>query len=362
MAEMTFQDTTTLTLSCACHAITGSVNVPSSNLPLPMALCHCNTCRHTTGLLCASDVFIPPGSSPLHIQGEPRSYSVSSRLMRYFCGRCGCFVYDENSITGRVGICTGALEKADGQIELMQHDFVGDTIDGGLSIWLLDAVRWKGSPNKSDRIEDGSRALAIDPQESLEQSARLRAFCSCGGVSLYITQPDEGSKKPSSPWPDNLVPYHSGLSDNPNDVKWWLRAKETKYLAGTCACNSCRLGSGYDIQAWAFIPKANIFQAEGEALDFGAGTLKRYESSKGAYRDFCHQCGATVFWSSDARPELIDVSVGLLNAESGARAEEWLEWWTERVSFEEMALHKSFISQLSKGLREWGKGRGKGIA
>ena len=357
MTDNTFQDTTTLTLSCACHAISGSVNVPSSNLPLPMVLCHCNTCRHTTGLLCASDIFIPPGSSLLQIQGEPRSYSASSHLIRYFCGHCGCFIYDENLITGKLGICTGSLEMSDGLVELMQHDFVGDTIDGGLSDWLQDAVRWKGSPNKSDQIEKGTKAFAIDSQRCLGQSTHLQAHCKCGGVKFYITPPDESSKKPSPPWSDNLVPYHLGSSDNPDDVKWWLRSKGTRFLAATCARNSCRLGSGYDFQAWAFIPKANIFQAHGEVLDFGAGTLKRYESSKGACRDFCHTCGATVFWSSDARPELIDVSVGLLNAESGARAEEWLDWWTERVSFEEMALNKSLISQLSKGLQEWGKGR-----
>lgn len=357
MAETWFNSTTTLNLSCGCHAITGSVNVPSSSFPLPMVLCHCNTCRHTTGLLSASDIFIPPGSSRFQLKGEGIcTYNASSHLARYFCGHCGTFIYDENSTTGRLGICTGALEKTDGLVELVEHIFVGDTIDGGLSDWLPDAVQWEERANKSVQIKERRKARADDARETPGQNAHLRAYCNCGGVKFYITQPDQSSKSLSSPWSDNLVPYHSGASENPKDVEWWLRANGAKYLAGTCACNSCRLGSGYDIQPWAFIPKANIFQIDGTGLDFGAGTLKRYESSQGTYRDFCSHCGATVFWSSEARPELINVSVGLLDAESGVRAEEWLEWCTERVSFQEIALNRGFISQLSEGLRKWGQG------
>ena len=65
--------------------------------------------------------------------------------------------------------------------------------------------------------------------------------------------------------------------------------------------------------------------------------LRSYESSPGVMREFCPTCGATVFWHDKHRPELIDVSVGLLDAPEGARAEEWLEWWLARVSFEEDA-------------------------
>lgn len=355
MADSSHHNTTKLTLSCACRGITGSVYVPTSTLPLPLVLCHCDTCRHTSGLLCASDVFIPSGSSKLEIQGVPRRYKSSSHLTRFFCGRCGCFIYDWNEQTAAVGICSGALEKADGLVELSQHYFVGDTIDGGLSVWLPNVVRWKGSPRESDRIESEMKKESVNTSKILEASARLRGHCHCRGVQFDITRPDQNSLKPSSPWSDNLVPYHAGSSENSDDVKWWLRANGTKYLAGTCACNSCRLGSGYDIQAWAFVPRGNIFQVNGEGLDFSMGTLKRYESSRGAYRDFCGNCGANVFWHSDARAELIDISAGLLDAESGTRAAEWLEWWTERISFGEMALNKGLISQLSNGLRDWGK-------
>ena len=57
--------------------------------------------------------------------------------------------------------------------------------------------------------------------------------------------------------------------------------------------------------------------------------LTSYESSPGDLREFCINCGATIFWHDKWSPDLINVSVGLL------RAEEWLDWWTDRVSFSE---------------------------
>src|SRR5271170_5257517 len=49
-------------------------------------------------------------------------------------------------------------------------------------------------------------------------------------------------------------------------------------------------------------------------------------------------------------PELIDVSVSLLRAKEGSRAESWLSWWTERVSFREDPFDKKLIEALEIGL------------
>lgn len=164
-----------------------------------------------------------------------------------------------------------------------------------------------------------------------------------------------------SPYSDLTVPFHSGSSHNPQDEKWWLRASGTKYFAGTCACSSCRLASGNEIQTWAFIPKINIRHIDNSPLDFAMemGTLKQYESSKGVYRNFCGTCGATVFWHDETRLELIDVSVGLLEAGTGVRAEEWLEWAGERVSFAEEGQNRSLVGKLEEGIRTWAKAKGK---
>ena len=173
-----------------------------------------------------------------------------------------------------------------------------------------------------------------------------------------------------------MLPYITTPKEtisNPSDAKWWLRPND-RYLAGTCACKSCRLTSGFPIQTWTFVPRANIFftvpsekgGSETLPLDFEelrkrGAVLEGYDSSDGVTREFCPGCGATVFWHDKWRPELMDVSVGLLDDESGARAEPWLDWWTGRVSFVEDARNgregrfadaeADLVSRLESGLK-----------
>ncbi|KAI6855741.1 hypothetical protein KC338_g465 [Hortaea werneckii] len=114
---------------------------------------------------------------------------------------------------------------------------------------------------------------------------------------------------------------------------------------------------------WAFIPTTSItldpaggnpFPSE---TPFSFGTLKHYRSSDQATRYFCGICGANVFWCGDERPGLMDVAVGLLDAAEGARAEDWLQWRTERVSYREDAVPRaeSLIYGLEKGLKAYGE-------
>ncbi|KAH6961735.1 Mss4-like protein, partial [Ilyonectria sp. MPI-CAGE-AT-0026] len=177
----------------------------------------------------------------------------------------------------------------------------------------------------------------------------LQAFCACSTVRFHITRPNAASLLPHSNFPDLMYPDGStddSIKGNPSGVKWWVPGGRAKYLAGTCACRSCRLASGFEIQAWAFVPRSNIFfQVPGPndsqviPLNFDTlppGILRSYASSPEVLREFCGGCGATVFWHDRSRPDVIDVSVGLLDAEEGARAENWVESWTKRGSFSEV--------------------------
>ena len=345
------QELTKVKTSCACKRITGSCDIPTRNMPLAMILCHCNICRHSSGLLAVSHVSITPGSSVFQINGQPCCYKTPLQT-RYFCGNCGCSIYQKQEKAETIELCTGALESA-GFVEISAHIFVADTIDGGLSEWIHAPI-WNWARHERNHFGNARRPK---PPESLQDSStatdHLLGYCHCRGVQFTVSRPDEMSNVKSVPWPDLIMPYHSKSSENTDDEKWWLRAHGHKYLAGTCACNSCRLSSGFDIQTWAFIPKANIKLLNGEGLNYAMGTLKKYESSSGVYREFCSICSATVFWHNDDRPDIVDVSVGLLDSERGARAEDWLEWWTERVSFEELAQNPKYIALLSQGLKEW---------
>ncbi|KAI1755801.1 hypothetical protein F4782DRAFT_487044 [Xylaria castorea] len=334
----------------------------------------------------------------------------------------------------------GGEESSEGYISqiLMKYATHINTIgtgDGGLSTFIQNLGDLPGlkaihnqdppppsSPQPAEKIEGSGPGVDIDAfshkdEDQGTEEKVLKAFCHCRTVEFQITRPNVTSKFPRSNYPDLMVPYHTSSPhiQNPEDNKWWLRPRfshnsmETKaaeegqlsrYLAGTCACRSCRLTSGFEIQTWAFIPRTNIFfrihesrrgaftleswsppspNESGEGadivpLDFATlppGILTSYESSQGVRREFCSHCGATVFWRDRWRSELIDVSVGLLDAAEGARAESWLDWWTGRVSFAEDAENgrmgqtaecaKSLIDSLQEGLRRYhGQGQKRG--
>lgn len=120
-----------------------------------------------------------------------------------------------------------------------------------------------------------------------------------------------------------------------------------------------------EITPWAFVPAIDItLDAEGEEpFKLPFGTLKGYKSSPGVLRYFCGECGAIVFYTEEDRDRtsLLDVAAGLLGAEEGSRAESWLEWRTERLSFREDAVGRagSLVEGIESGLREF-RERGHG--
>ena len=252
---------------------------------------------------------------------------------------------------------TGALERIEGIVDLKGSIFVGDTGDGGCSVWLKGWPAW-------EKAEDGEAYKGPTKGGTGEgvlkgEEDKLNCYCRCGGVQFYITRPNEASRNLHSPYADSIIAHTTGGEEwkNKEDAKWWLCADGTKYAASNCACISCRKGSGFDIQQWAFVPEVNIFQKDGKPIDFSMGTLKECNSSEGVTRHFCGKCGAKVFWRTTDRPKLIDVSAGLMEAPSGARAEEWLEWKTERVSYTEFAQNRKLIGMLEEGLKEYQKTR-----
>lgn len=334
------------------------------------------------------------------------SYHQSEDGTRFFCGTCGCHVFQKFTVSpaltslaqnlGDVQPPTDFFAVATGVIIESPEDREGirfgrapmdDTCDGGLGPWLPIA-EMKGRTQ-------GPEAEA--PQSPTYNS--VPGSCACGSVKLLIKRPRDllgmagnGQDKiqlPWSPYPDLMFPYKATSKeklDNPSEEKWYLRRdrEEPRYMAGTCACKSCRLSTGYEIQTWAFIPRVAISisipsdsATTGSAsnvytkgtmqkidsyvsLDFdvlenlpaGRNPLRSYESSPGVLREFCHGCGATVFWHSKRRPDLIDVSVGLLQAMEGARAESLLEWWRDRCSFAEDAGldRKGWVRNWAEGL------------
>lgn len=363
---------TLVEVTCLCGDCQETITIQSEP-PFDSITCSCDICRYCTGVLFLT--CLPLQSRP-QIVDRLKQYESSSHLTRYFCGQCGTHLFCMQHNDQSWQLCAGAVDgllipgpESLSQLQAFrQHEFVGSTLDGGLSVCLAE-FQGKNIPmfmqgpsgelfdkRSPERISFAAVKPPQDPpaerylRQSRAQADTLRLACHCESVELIITQPSEVSKQCLAPWPDLIVP-HSAHSANPDDVKWWLCDSDTRYLAGTCACRSCRLGTGSPIQTWAFIPNANILKLDGSPFDHKLGSLQQYQSSARTFREFCGSCGATVCWWSEERPDLIDISVGLLQAPEGARAQRWLRWCTNRVSFkEEAGLHKVLAEELEKGL------------
>jgi hypothetical protein len=369
-------------ITCLCAKFQDTVEL-SSALPISNYTCSCNDCRRTTGVLYLSTLPIAGDQKPSLVDSLIK-YQCSSHFNGFSCDTCGSLIIIQETDTQTWRVCTGVVERVSGlhlaKITLENfswHQFVGDTLDGGLIACLVSGggddipIFMQGPGNGSnlfsfsfasalpsvesfDKINPQEPSLVASPGPKVNASERLHAACHCGGISFFVTRPSEESAECTVPWPDLIVPYHSGKSENPLDVKWWLQAQSSKYLAGTCTCRSCRLATGVSIQTWAFIPRVNLENRDGLPWNLASPTLKQYISSPGCYRGFCGVCSATIFWRSDWRPQLIDVSAGILRAREGARAELWLHWWTNRVSFIEDAVDDALASRLERGLHEIG--------
>ncbi|KAB8270816.1 Mss4-like protein [Aspergillus minisclerotigenes] len=335
-------------ISCLCGKARQEVVLGED--PAVLHLCHCMACRAITGQLYASYHLLRTRPSNIDRFCE---YRQSASTSRYFCRTCGAHVFAHLKHTGQYFVAAGLIVEGSRRTKTIWHWRTSDTRDGGLTSFLPGESKETMSACWLELSSNNQPGYSAEIPPADDKSHSLRARCHCGGVAFYITLPDSTSFKPSSPWPDLLVPYYKSSSENAQDVKWWLRDRNTKYLAGTCACRSCRLASGFPIQTWAFIPKSNIVNASGSPLVFTETTMQRYESSPDIYREFCNRCGATIFWHCKERPLVIDVSVGLLHSDSGTRAEELLEWHTERVSFAEMAVDQQLMQRLESGLKAW---------
>jgi len=343
--------------SCNCRSSTFTFSVPTSNLPLPAYLCHCNISRRISGALCTSYVDIPPGpDDPKPDLTSLTPYQSSDILTRYFCPTCGTQMYLKYFSDGHISVSTGTLDRSDGFVQFLGHMWIQDTKDGGASDFIptirgKELKRWLTEPGQGEETPARWKSVSSTPKP-LSKTDKLYAHCHCGGVKFWISRPGEQSKKAESPFPDLLIPYHTNSPANPSNEPWWL-PQEDYFLAGTCACISCRESSGFDITWWAFVPVSDITLGNGEPFRRYFGTQKTYRSSPHCTRTFCSRCGCTVFWDGDERPSLVDVALGLLDAESGTRAEEWLHYHQGRVSFTEFAKNRELITGLEEGLKAY---------
>jgi hypothetical protein len=332
-----------------------------------------------TGTLHLTSVNMPSSYKPKQeLLDKLVGFPFTKRLTDYHCKTCGSLMLahfytdaDDHSKGENWDIMSGTFEQADGVFEYQAHEFIADTLDGGVAD-VLPSIDGKELPRYALWPEDGKQ-VPLDwrsedrPQVKPSPNDKLHCRCKCGGVECWIARPSDRSKDAQGALADLIVPNHirQQRSDMSTEDKsaWWLMDDGKKFLGGFCACNSCRLDTGMEWMQWAFIPTIDIsLDREGKKpFQLPFGTLKTYNSSKGVERYHCGTCGASVFFTSDERRDLVDLAVGLIDAPEGARAETWLEFWTQRLSYREDAIPraKSLTIAMEDGLKKFGERQSK---
>lgn len=269
-----------------------------------------------------------------------------------------------------LGALTGTLTNDEvSPIRFIEQGYVSDTIDGGASVWLQDA---NSNGSRCRRFEldeadaDPGDALPEDwpPTKDLigfEQKTghSVPIRCKCRGVDFVLHRGDYSDIKK-------------------DDLPWNVDPETHKLSAVFCGCDSCRLQGGIDLWYWAFFDMKYLsaptkdtpfprsmhelksFIDKKEPL---VGSLAYYASATraGVLRFFCDTCSATVFFAHDERPGLLDVSVGLLDAPDGARAEGFLSWSFGEIDFKDDAdggWRARHFEGVEKEVEKWRIARG----
>lgn len=330
-----------LTASCHCKRVQFTLTIPIESLPLKTHLCHCSICRYTHGTPCIFHAPLPAGIEPQYIPpssvSELTIYELPTGSKRHFCSTCGCHIGAGDHEGWVISNAIFDANKNDPGIWLFNtHYDPNSASDGGLSA-LFSSV-------------EGRELKMIDPEPAVHSAAgnlptheienkELLAQCHCGGVSFTISRPkDEFVSSPAS---------HG-----------WLPPDKTKWLACLDLCDDCRLVNGTHVIGWMFVPVDHLSPMPPANLKIGSS--KGYRSSKDVLRTFCDTCGATVFYSCEERPGIVDVATGLLRAPEGVMAENWAVWRAGRASgFQDgLQYHEGFASALIEGMKQWGEKRG----
>lgn len=231
------------------------------------------------------------------------------RITHYFCRVCGTHMLarvlpKDRNITVATWFATcGSLVDTD-NVYHPQHEYVEDTIDGGITNTLQFAnnkpvARWAHDPNEARQLPL-YWVSPLRPSISAIPADKMYARCKCRGVEFWIARPANGPK---------------------SKVKLGHQS-------------SRRLDNGMEPYTTATFEVASdqIFLDEGCLRSYSLcqdfGTLKTWWSAADAGKKFCGVCGASVFLVSKDE-NMLEVSVGVLVAPEGVRAETWLEWPTE---------------------------------
>ncbi|KAH7072590.1 Mss4-like protein [Paraphoma chrysanthemicola] len=329
--------TRTFYATCHCRASAFSFDVPISNLPLPVHFCHCSICRRSTGTLSTAGAIIP---DPIIDLSSVTAYKSSEQLTRYFCSTCGAHFLGSIQLgeTRKWFVSAPSVDAEEEIWDFSGHVFVGSTGDGGLAPLLQnigekELKSWDTWAGRSAPWPATQNIAVSKP--AFKESSRLRAHCHCGGIDFCISRPN-------------------GNETFTDIDEHYVRKHKDKWLGIHDVCTSCRLTISTWVTSWIFPSRDKIILADGSPYpaDGIFGTAKAYSSSVGVNRTFCGTCGAAVSYVSDDRSHVVDVAAGLLDhTRQDVRAEDWIEWRSYKLAWEEDAVWKNAKEALKRGLQ-----------
>ncbi len=328
-------------VQCHCGLNSFPLSLPSSSFPLKSALCHCRSCRHSTGLLFATWAVIPLPLPEVLEAGTLVEYESSSTCQRLFCKQCGASVINIDKAGGadEWEVATGVLHFDDGnglvgrlnRVQLWVEDI---RADGGAACWInqgrLEGMdrHWRGRQSEVVTDEDVRQMMRQGPEFSADLlGENLDASCHCQNVAFSMSRPGKS--------------FNNGTG---------------RFEASLDACTSCRTVSGFEITSWITVPKDLIQSGSSDlgTLLANRSKLGHYNTSSDVSRYFCTTCGATVFYDKHGL-DTIDIGIGLLHPQhKGAmRVEYWLAWqqYPKCLGYQEDAVDKQFVANLAEGMR-----------
>lgn len=336
-------------LSCFCKAFTSALNLPTSLFPLKSGICHCASCRHSSGHIFGTFIPLPLSTKPSSLTDHPGlfPYHQTKNLTRWSCRTCGASIYNDNPAAEIWVPTTGVIESVEcptgddehlpkSMLEGLQDRvqcFVGadSTGDGGAAVWI-NGGKEEGMPRLLDMsgnmltdamlhdVVATAREKIQHGKPSGDADMKLPIHCACGQVQLSLER------------------------DSPDE----------KFAAGFDACTSCRRVTGVEVASWVTTTFDRLRHSEDDsALDLDRECFGKYHSSEGVLRVFCTGCGASIFYYK-ASEGTIAFGAGLVDAPEGARAESWLEWNKKYgdgcVLFTEDAIDHNFVDGLVRGI------------
>ncbi len=124
---------------CFC----GKVRYRVAGEPPTSAICHCVSCRRTSGAQSVAWLTFPlEGFS--FVSGDPVEYRSSAEVSRTFCGGCGTsLTYRHDGDPGFIDVTTASLDLPN-EVPPTHH------------VWLEDKVGWESVNDGLPRFERGS--------------------------------------------------------------------------------------------------------------------------------------------------------------------------------------------------------------